>query len=80
MYCALVEYKGAFDAPNLTTLGSVLKLFLPPKNGATGNVYFDAKALVSVDNVCGAQFNLEHGVRQGWPASPSFFHSDLFIY
>ena len=74
VYCALVDYKGAFDALNRTTLGSVLKLFLPPKMvQRVMCLYFDAKALVSVDNVCGPQFNLERGVRQGCPASPSFF-------
>ena len=30
IYCALVDYKGAFDALNRVTLGRVLKLFLSP--------------------------------------------------
>ena len=30
VYCALVDYKGAFDALNRTTLGRVLALFLSP--------------------------------------------------
>jgi len=30
VYCALVDYKGAFDALNRTTLGRVLGLFLSP--------------------------------------------------
>ena len=35
--------------------------------------YFDAKAQVVVDGVTGPEFNLFRGVRQGCPASPSFF-------
>ena len=74
VYCALVDYKGAFDALNRTTLGRVLKLFLSPKMvQRVMCLYFDAKALVSVNNDCSPQFNLERGVRQGCPASPSFF-------
>ena len=30
VYCALIDYKGAFDALNRTTLGRVLGLFLSP--------------------------------------------------
>ena len=49
LYCALVDYKGAFDALNRTTLGCVLKLFLTPNMMyRVMCLYFDAKALVSV--------------------------------
>ena len=74
VYCALVYYKGAFDALNRTTLGRVLNLFLSPsmvKRVLT--LYFDAKAKVTLDSSVGPEFNLQRGVRQGCPASPSFF-------
>ena len=74
VYCALVDYKGAFDALNRTTLGRVLNLFLSPsmvKRVLT--LYFDAKAKVTLDSSVGPEFNLQRGVRQGCPASPSFF-------
>ena len=74
VYCALVDYKGAFDALNRTTLGRVLKLFLSPNMvRRVLCLYFDAKAIVSVNNDVGPEFDLQRGVRQGCPASPSFF-------
>ena len=74
VYCALIDYKGAFDALNRTTLGRVLGLFLSPSMvRRVLCLYFDAKAKVSVDNVIGPEFELQRGVRQGCPASPSFF-------
>jgi len=36
-------------------------------------VYFDAKANVKIRNIIGPTFDLLRGVRQGCPASPSFF-------
>ena len=36
-------------------------------------LYFDAKAKVVVNGATGPEFNLLRGVRQGCPASPSFF-------
>ena len=73
IYCALVDYKGAFDALNRTTLGRVLGLFLSPNMvRRVLSLYFDARALVSVDGTNGPEFNLLWGVRQGCPASPSF--------
>ena len=74
VYCMFVDYKGAFDALNRTTLGRVLGLFL-----STAMVrrvmllYFDAKANVKIKNVVGPVFDLLRGVHQGCPASPSFF-------
>ena len=74
IYCALVDYKGAFDALNRTTLGRVLGLFLSPNMvRRVLSLYFDARALVSVNGTNGPEFNLLRGVRQGCPASPSFF-------
>ena len=74
VYCALVDYKGAFDALNRTTLGRVLGLFLSPSMvRRVLSLYFDAKAMVSVNNTIGPEFELQRGVRQGCPASPSFF-------
>ena len=74
VYCALVDYKGAFDALNHTTLGPVLRLFLSPKMVQhVLCLYFDAKALVTVNNDNGPEFDLQRGVRQGCLASPSFF-------
>jgi len=37
------------------------------------SLYFDAKAKVVVNDEIGPEFNLLRGVRQGCPASPSFF-------
>ena len=37
------------------------------------SLYFDAKAKVVVENTEGPLFDLLRGVRQGCPASPSFF-------
>ena len=37
------------------------------------SLYFDAKAKVLVNNSVGPEFDLLRGVRQGCPASPSFF-------
>ena len=74
VYCALIDYKGAFDALNRTTLGRVLSLFLSPNMvRRVLCLYFDARAMVSLNNVDGPQFDLLRGVRQGCPASPSFF-------
>ncbi len=74
VYCALVDYKGAFDALNRTTLGRVLGLFLSPSMvRRVISLYFDAKAKVVVNNTVGPEFDLLRGVRQGCPASPSFF-------
>ena len=74
VYCALVDYKGAFDALNRTTLGRVLSLFLSPSMvRRVLCLYFDAKAKVVLDNSEGPLFDLQRGVRQGCPASPSFF-------
>ena len=74
VYCALVDYKGAFDALNRTTLGRVLTLFLPSSMvRRIISLYFDAKAKVFVNGSEGPLFDLFRGVRQGCPASPSFF-------
>ena len=74
VYCALVDYKGAFDALNHTTLGRVLHLFLSPNMvRRVLSLYFDLRALVSVGGNNGPEFELLRGVRQGCPASPSFF-------
>ena len=74
VFCALVDYKGAFDALNRTTLGRVLNLFLSPTMvRRVLSLYFDAKAKVSLNNTVGPEFDLHRGVRQGCPASPSFF-------
>ena len=78
VYCALVDYKGAFDALNRTTLGRVLGLFLSPSMvRRVLSLYFDAKAMVSVNGSLGREFKLLRGVRQGCPASPSFFTAAL---
>ena len=74
IYCALIDYKGAFDALNRTTLGRVLGLFLSPSMvRRVVCLYFDARAQVVVDGMTGPEFDLLRGVRQGCPASPSFF-------
>ena len=74
VYCALVDYKGAFDAINRTTLGRVLSLFLSPSMvRRVMALYFDAKASVRINDTTGIAFDLLRGVRQGCPASPSFF-------
>ena len=74
VYCCLVDYKGAFDALNRTSLGRVLSLFLsPPMVRRVMCLYFDARANVRINNITGAVFELFRGVRQGCPASPSFF-------
>jgi hypothetical protein len=74
VYCALVDYKGAFDALNRTTLGRVLALFLSPTMvKRLLSLCFDAKAMVVIDGAAGPAFDLLRGVRQGCPASPSIF-------
>ena len=74
MYCALIKYKGAFDALTRTTLRRVLTLFLSPNMvRCVLSLYFDVKAMVSVNNTDGPEFDLLRGVRQGCPTSPSFF-------
>ena len=74
LYCALIDYKGAFDALNRTTLGRVLSLFLSPNMvRRLLCLYFDARAMVSINDQDGPEFDLLRGVRQGCPASPSFF-------
>ena len=74
VYCALVDYKGAFDALNRTTLARVLSLFLSQSMvRRVMMIYFDAKANVRIGDTIGAVFDLLRGVRQGCPASPSFF-------
>ena len=74
IYCVLVDYKGAFDALNRTSLGRVLSLFLSPSMvRRVMSLYFDAKANVRISDITGPVFDLLRGVRQGCPASPSFF-------
>ena len=74
VYCVFVDYKGAFDALNRTTLGRVLGLFLSPSMvRRVMCLYFDAKANFKIQNTIGPTFDLLRGVRQGCPASPSFF-------
>ena len=74
IYCIFVDYKGAFDALNRTTLGRVLGLFLSPSMvRRVMCLYFEAKANVKIKNTIGPLFDLLRGVRQGCPASPSFF-------
>ena len=66
VYCALVDYKGAFDALNRTTLGHVLALLLSPNMvRRVLCLYFDTRALVSVGGNNGPEFELHRGVRQG---------------
>ena len=66
----LVDYKGAFDALNRTTLGRVLGLFLSPNMVRRVLwLYFYAKAMVSVGGSDRPEFELSRGVRQGCPAS-----------
>ena len=74
VYCALVDYKGAFDALNRTSLARILSLFLSPNMvRRVMCLYFDAKANVRINDITGPVFQLFRGVRQGCPASPSFF-------
>ena len=74
VYCIFVDYKGAFHALNRTTLGRVLGLFLTPTTlRRVMCLYFDAKASVKIKNTIGPMFDLLCGLRQGCPASPSFF-------
>ena len=74
VYCALVDYKGAFDALNRTTLGRLLSLFLTPSLvRRVISLYFDAKAKVIIETSVGPLFDILRGVRQGCPASSSFF-------
>ena len=56
IYCALVDY---------ITLGRVLDLFLSPRMVRwVLSLYFDARALVSVDGIKGPEFNLLLGVNK----------------
>ena len=50
-----------------------------PEHGSSSTLrlYFDARALVSVGSKNGPEFELLRGVRQGCPASPSFFNVAL---
>ena len=74
VYCVLVDYKGAFDALNRTSLARILSLFLSPTMvRRVMCLYFDAKANVRINDITGPVFQLFRGVRQGCPASPSFF-------
>ena len=74
VYCLLVDYKGAFDALNRTTLSRILSLFLPPSMvRRIMALYLNARANVRIKNITGTIFELFRGVRQGCPASPSFF-------
>ena len=74
VYCLLVDYKGAFDALNRTTLSRILSLFLPPSMvRRIMALYLNARANVRIKDVTGTIFELFRGVRQGCPASPSFF-------
>ena len=69
-----MDYEAAFDALNRASLGHMLDLFLSPSMvRRVVSLYFDAKAKVMVNNTCGPEFDLHRGVRQGCPASPSFF-------
>ena len=78
VYCVFVDYKGAFDALNRTSLGRVLGLFLSPSMvRRVMSLYFDAKANGRIKNIIGPEFDLLRGVRQGCPASPSFFTTAL---
>ena len=64
VYCALIDYKGAFDAINRTSLGRVLTLFLSPSMvRRVLSLYFDAKAKVVVNNSVGPEFDLLRGVQ-----------------
>ena len=64
VYCILVDYKGAFDALNRTTLGRVLSLFLSPNMVCRVMcLYFDAKATVRVNNATGLLFESVKVVR-----------------
>ena len=74
VYCVFVDYKGAFNAFNRTTLGRVLGLLMSPSMvRRVVCLYFDAKANVKIMNIIGPTFDLLRGVRQGCPVSPSFF-------
>ena len=74
MYVVLVDNKGAFEALNCMSLGRVLSLFLPPPMvRRVMSLYFDARANVRISDITGPVFELFRGVRQGCPASPSFF-------
>ena len=79
VYCALIDYKGAFDSLNRTTLGRVLGLFLPPSMvRRVISLYFDAKAKVMVNNTIGPGFDLHRGVREGCPTE--LFYIRFIIY
>ena len=74
VYCLLVDYKGAFDALNRTSLSRILALFLPTNMvRRVMSLYINAKASVRISDISGPEFDLQRGVRQGCPASPSFF-------
>ena len=69
-----MDYKGAFDAFNRTTLSRVLSLFLPPcMVHRTMALYLNAGANVHIKDITGIIFELFCDVHQGCPALPSFF-------
>ena len=75
-----MHYKGEFDVLNCTMLGRVLGLFLSPNMvQRVLSLYFNARALVSVNGTNGPEFNLLQGVTQGCPASTSFFKVALAL-
>ena len=73
VYCLLVDCKGSFDAINRTRLGLIALLLSPSMVCRVMCLYFEAKTNVRVNNIIGPDFDLLRGVRQGCPASPSFF-------
>ena len=71
----------AFDALFRTTLGRIAQLVFFHHQWSTRvlTLYFDAKPKVKMPQYLnmGQRFNLQRGVRQGCPASPSFFTGPL---
>ena len=59
IYCALVDYKGAFDGLNLVKLDRILKLFLSPSMvKRVLSLYFEAKAMEVINGTTGPEFGL----------------------